>query len=434
MDALSVSQLNTIVREALNLVLPEEIWVEGEISGFRLHAKSGHCYFDLVEKGAAEQYLAKVPCAFFKGSLLSCRARLAREGVKFELHEGLSLRLRARADFYAREGRFQLIVSEIDPSFTLGALARQRLATVEKLKNAGLFELNHGRTLTRIPLNVGLITSLGSAAYNDFVSVLSGSGYAFSLKAFDAHMQGDATVAALERGLRLLGSQVDAIVICRGGGAKTDLVWFDDYRIAEAVARCPVPVITGIGHEIDLSVTDLVAWRHLVTPTDTARFLVSRLDAVGQSLNAAETNLRAVPLAQVSAARRELERQAGILSARAQNLNLNARLSLKTVAANLGGAAVSLNQGEARRLIRLSAELGEAARRQLTAAGHRLAGLEQKLELLDPAASFARGYSITLGPDGRPLTSVDQAAPGDKLTTVLSDGQLHSTLTERTKP
>jgi len=434
MDALSVSQLNSIAREAINLVLPEDIWVEGEISGFRYHAKSGHCYFDLVEKGGSEQYVAKVPCAFFKGSLLNCRAKLAREGLKFELNEGLSLRLKARADFYAREGRFQLIVSDIDPSFTLGALARQRLVTIERLKAAGLYELNHGQALTRIPLAIGLITSLGSAAYNDFVSVLRSSGYAFSLKAFDAHMQGDATIGSVARGLKILGSQVDAIVICRGGGAKTDLVWFDDYRIAEAVARCPVPVITGIGHEIDLSVTDLVAWRHLVTPTDTARFLVSRLDEAWQRLDEAEADLRTVPQGQLASARRELENRAAALSSRAQNLNLNARLSLKTIAANLSRAAAGINQLEARRLVRLSGELGATSRRQLTGASHRLEKLEQTVTLLDPSALLARGYSITLGPDGRPLSSVEQAAIGDKLTTVLADGRLHSTLNERTKP
>ncbi len=433
MNSLSVSQLNSIAREAVNLVLPEEVWVEGEISGFRYHAKSGHCYFDLVEKGASDQYVAKVACAFFKGALLNCRAKLAREGLKFELNEGLSLRLKARADFYAREGRFQLIVSEIDPSFTLGALARQRLVTVEKLKTAGLYERNRGRALARLPLSVGLISSLGSAAYNDFVSVLRSSGYAFSIKAFDAHMQGDATIASVARGLRLLDLQVDVIVICRGGGAKTDLVWFDDYRIAEAVARCSVPVITGIGHEIDLSVTDLVAWRHLVTPTDTARFLVSRLDEAWQLLDEAEADLRSAPLALVSNARRELERQAATLGTKAQNLNLNARLSLKTIAANLSRAAVSINQLEARRLVRLTGELGETSRRQLAGAGHRLEKLEQTVGLLDPAALLARGYSISLGPDGRPLTSVEQAAVGDKLTTVLADGRLHSTLTERIK-
>ena len=174
MACLSVSQLNELARASLQAGFPSEIWVQGEIQGLKVHAKSGHLYFDLVEKGptALEGYIAKISCAFFRGPYTRWRSLLASLGAaRFDLNSGIEVRLKARADLFVKEGRYQLIVSEIDPAFTLGAIAKKREQTIQSLRALGLLDRNKGLDFPEIPLNVGLITSGGSAAMADITTL-----------------------------------------------------------------------------------------------------------------------------------------------------------------------------------------------------------------------------------------------------------------------
>jgi len=336
MTCYSVSQLNDRARLALNRAFDENTWVVGEVSGLKLHAKTGHVYFDLVEKSpdGHGQYLAKVSCAFFRGAYLNWQALLKREGLQaFDLADGLEVKLRARIDLYTKEGRYQLIVSEIDPHYSLGAIARKRAQTIETLKNAGLLDKNQRLSLSACPLSIGLITSRGSAAYNDFMSILKKSAYAFRISLFDAHMQGERTAAEVVRAIRTLESRgLDAIIIVRGGGAKMDLVAFDDIAICRTIANCACPVITGIGHEIDLSVADLVAFRHFVTPTDVARFLVARLDDLWGRIAQADQALAPSCRQALERAHERLRRDASELAYLTQRQTLKAMNSLITLA------------------------------------------------------------------------------------------------------
>ena len=182
---------------ALNECFGSHIWVTGEIHGLKMHAKSGHVYFDLVEKpsGVSDAYIARVSCAFFRGAFSKWRSTIKSLGLgEFELNSGLEIKLKARVDLYVKEGRYQLIVSEIDPSYTFGAIAKKRTQTIEQLKAEGLLGKNKKLALPHLPLNIGLITSGGSAAYNDFISIILQSSYSFIITLFDAHMQGSNTV------------------------------------------------------------------------------------------------------------------------------------------------------------------------------------------------------------------------------------------------
>ncbi|HQI80112.1 MAG TPA: exodeoxyribonuclease VII large subunit [Deltaproteobacteria bacterium] len=457
-DCLSVSELNERAREALAGCFGPEVWVAGEIFGLKEHAKSGHVYFDLVEKPAAgsEQYIARISCAFFRGSIVQWQRSLHAAGLKgFTLSSGIEVKLKARVDLFVKEGRYQLIVSEIDPSYTFGAIERRRAQTIETLRGLGLMERNKARELGELPLTIGLITSHGSAAYQDFTSIVLGSPYAFRIMLYDSHMQGENVVKEVCAGIRALQKvpAIDVIVIIRGGGARTDLFVFDDLTLCRAVAECTKPVITGIGHEIDLSVADMVAHTRFVTPTDAARFLVSRVDGVWAFLEESSLSL-------VSHARRLLDESAqrlGRVAARialaTQQRSARARSSLHAALSSLMQGATGLVGAHQKRLVRLCMEARSGPLSALHQASHalkarqglmlrdisqglkeRLAALEsheRELELMRPARVLSRGYSITLAADGGVLRDASRAAIDDHIVSVLHQGRIRSVVCEK---
>lgn len=479
-SCLCVSELNDRAREALFDCFGPEVWVVGEVHGLKAHAKSGHVYFDLVEKATSgqDQYIAKVGCAFFQGSYRTWQRSLAALGISgFELASGIEVKLRARVDLFTREGRYQLIVSEVDPSYTYGAIARRRTQTIETLKASGLMELNKGLALPAIPLNIGLITSLGSAAYRDFTSIVGGSGFSFRINLYDAHMQGDRTIQEVIRGIRALERipGLDAIVITRGGGAKTDLLVFDDIGICTAIAACPKPVITGIGHETDLTVADLVAHRSLVTPTDTARFLVARAEAVWSLLEEAHDRVGRSARSSLEASARRLDLAATRLALLSGTFTSRARSTIETASSALTTRVLALTATHGRRLAVVGSALlrqgascilakrsaldravmglilnsssllrhmnHELAHRQaivlkelsvnVAAALEKLDRYEDALRTMSPKTTLLRGYSITLGRDRKVLRDAHDAAQEDRITTILAQGTLHSVVYDK---
>ncbi|HLU70337.1 MAG TPA: exodeoxyribonuclease VII large subunit, partial [Fibrobacteria bacterium] len=284
------------------------------------------------------------------------------------------------SSYYVPTGRFQPRVVDVDESFTLGELAQMRLKVLETLRREGLFDANRGRPLVDVPLRVGLISASGSAAYQDFTTVLLQSGYSFRIVFAEARMQGQETESTVAAALRALSEKpLDVICIIRGGGSKTDLVFFDSEAICRAIAACPVPVFTGIGHEIDLSLADMVAHRHFKTPTECAKFLETRAQEAFGALVERLARLRA---GWEAAAREGVYTLRGVAD------------SLRTV----WGAR---RRGEAERGVMTRARLAQAARRLLRAGGDKLAlnatGLvrgPRKLLALGRERFTARGRAV----------------------------------------
>lgn len=480
MDCLRVSELNDRAREALSDRFGPDVWVVGEIHGLKAHAKTGHVYFDLVEKAPEGdgRYIAKVGCAFFQGSLRTWRRSLKASGLPgFELASGIEVKLRARVDLFVKEGRYQLVVSEIDPSYTYGAIARRRAQTIESLRASGLMELNRRLELHAIPLNIGLITSRGSAAYQDFTTIIAGSGYAFRISLYDAHMQGERTVEEVIRGIRTLERDplVDAIVITRGGGAKTDLFVFDDLGICTAVATCTKPVVTGIGHEIDLTVADLVAHSSFVTPTDTARFLVSRVDEVWSRLDAARGYLERSARESLEGSSRALDLAAARLAIVSRAFTSRSRADLESIASAIAPRALGLTAAHHRRVLGAASAISRRAASLVhahsSALDRALLGLrlhassllkhldhdlvrnqvfmlkdisggiarhletldhhERGLRLVDPRLTLRRGYSVTMDRHGKVVRDARGIALNDPLKTLLAHGTLHSVVYDK---
>ena len=285
----TVAEVGTAVAGGLRATFPDEIWLRGEIRSLRAPNRSGHRYFDLVEPGAApgEQPSAKVSVALFRGAKERVNAVLADAPGQTRIADGVEVRIRGRVDWWVAGGQLRLVMSAIDPVFTLGRLDEQRRLLLEVLVAEGLLRRNATLVVPTLSLRIGLVTSAGSAAHADFVHELTASGYAFEVVLADARVQGvDAPSSVVAAIARVASMGVDVIAVVRGGGATTDLAAFDHEDIARAIALAPVPVFTGIGHEIDRNVAGEVAHTDFKTPTATAAALVARIAEVEQSLGA----------------------------------------------------------------------------------------------------------------------------------------------------
>ncbi len=283
LKAFSISQYNTSIKRLLKGQVPK-IWVRGVIT--QLNVRGRICYITLGEFLEGNPSPVSVLQVYLWSSEFETyNLRFATLANPFSLRVELKICAQLEADYYVPSGKFQAKILAIDENFTLGELVQTRQKILKALMAEGLLQKNKALIFSPRPLRIGLITAPNSAAYNDFTSVLIRSGFSFQIFFHPAKMQGSETESDLVAALgRLSKKKLDVIAIIRGGGSKTDLVYFDSEAICRAIANAPVPVLTGIGHEIDNSLADLVAFSNLITPTDCAKFLEMRLQTAMQTL------------------------------------------------------------------------------------------------------------------------------------------------------
>ncbi len=449
----TVAEVGGAILAGLRKAFPGEIWVRGEIRGYRKPNATGHSYFNLAEPGAApgERPDALVSVALFRGSRSRVDAALRDTTGASAMADGVEVRIRAKVDWWIPGGQLRLIMSDIDPVFTLGRLDEQRRQLLEALAAEGLLDANAQVPMPLLPLRVGLITSAGSAAHADFVHELERSGYAFRIVLIDARVQGvdapSSVVSALDR---MAASDVDVIALVRGGGATTDLAAFDHGDIARAIAAASVPVLTGIGHEIDRSVADEVAHLASKTPTAAASALVAIVAQVEVELDERRARTLRAAERQLAASRQHLERTtrgvgraARVATARAEaTLQVRADRVLRSARSSTSHATTRFDE-HAARITRLATlrlatprvdadarhqRLRELGARSLGRASERLEARSAQVRAHDPARAMARGWSFTHGPDGRVLRDVTTLAAGDQIVTVLANGSVRSTV------
>jgi exodeoxyribonuclease VII large subunit len=286
----SISQYNQSVERKVRAF--PRVWVQGII--MQLNVRGRIAYITLGEFAEGESRpRAVLEATLWTSELEVFNMRFANLPVPLALRVELKVAFLLEANFYVPSGRFQPRVVDIDEKFTLGELALTRQKILERLSREGLLRKNKEIELPALPLKVGLITAPGSAAFQDFTTVLLGSGFSFRILFAGARMQGEATEATVLHALKaVVRAGAEVVCLVRGGGAKTDLVYFDSEAICRAIANCPVPVLTGIGHEIDNSLADLVAHLNLITPTDCAKFLEARLGQAYSDLIEKASELR----------------------------------------------------------------------------------------------------------------------------------------------
>src|SRR4051794_21154078 len=394
-DTLGVRQLTDAINQALRRGFREGVWVRGEIEDFSV--RNGHVYFTLAER--SEEGRAVVSVALFANVAMRLRPLLARHRLR--LSNGLAVRIHANLDLYAPTGRLTLKMDGLDPAFTLGALAASRDLLLRRLAEDGVVGANGARPFPAVPLEVALITSRGSAAWHDVMDELNRSGLGFRVLAIDTRVQGEGA-ARLITGALVAAARTPAqvVLLVRGGGSKADLATFDDERVARAIAACPVPVLTGLGHEIDRSVADEVAHRAYKTPTACAHALVGAVSGYLEQAEAAWERVAARAASSVTQADRRLAALAH-RGAQCTNAGLNlANQRLDHAAARVRREALGAVATAGSRVERDAGRVDGAARRATVAAGLLVDGIDARVRALDPARALARGWSITRRPDG----------------------------------
>ncbi|MCC7076163.1 MAG: exodeoxyribonuclease VII large subunit [Acidimicrobiia bacterium] len=425
-----VYELNRSIQQALYRTFRAEVWVGGEIWGLSQASGRGNLFFDLVEPDARD------PARHARLSVVlldSHRTRVQRDldSDRVELEDGMAVRLRGRVDVYRPRGRLQLTMTGIDTAYTLGHFARNRDRVLRRLGTEGLLDANSSLGFPACPLRVGLVTSAQSAAAADFEHELRGSGFGFSVRALHTPVQGGDAERRIAAAVRVLGDErPDVIAVVRGGGARTELAVFDSETVARAIATCPVPVITGIGHEVDETIADRVSHNAHKTPTACARALVAAVDGylgrlaggfgrigrrVDASLRSADTDVTRTGRALAVAVREATDRQERRLGDRWAGITGRARLDLAR---------------EDTILRAVQPQLERQARAILGQARMRVDAMQSAITMADPERLTQRGWAMVRTPDGRVVVEAASVETGDRITMRLKGGSVTAVVQE----
>ena len=424
-----VGELAADIGRALGRAFPEEIWVKGQIRNLS-RAQSRHVYFSLIDAAAAgDSAAAQLPVTLFASDKDAINRALVRAGAG-RMDDGVEVRIRGRVQHFPTRGVVQLRMTWIDTDFTLGRLAAARAALLRRLKAAGHLERNRALPMPPLPLLVGLVTSLESAAHADFIETLRASGWAFRVVEVDTRVQGADAPDSIVRSILTLQDRVDVIAIVRGGGSALDLAAFDAEPVAVAIATSEVPVITGIGHEIDSPVAGEVAHIAAKTPTAAAQFLVDRISDAARRLEVAATEVGRHARRGLRAATRSLDRRAAA-TAGASRLQMRAVGNQLDRSSHRLAVASRLTISRRREVLdSVAVRLSPAARRMTVGAGERLDSIAARVAAVDPHRLLARGWSVTRDGDGRVVRSPTGLAAGAQLRTTVEAGEIISRVEE----
>ena len=451
-EKLTLTELQLIIKDSLYMALPDMYWVIAEISELKENY-NGHCYLELVDKQASENSVR----ARVKAVIWSSRYRFLKSffenATSESLREGMKILVRVKIEYHEIYG-LSLVINDIDPAFTIGEMALKRQQILKKLEEEGVLTMNKDMVFPVVPQRIAVISSAGAAGYSDFIRHLMDNsfGYIFITTLYETPMQGNETEAGVIRALDRIADRLekfDLVVIIRGGGSQTDLSWFDNYSIAYYITQFPLPVITGIGHEKDLSVTDIVAHRSLKTPTAVADYLVECMsntenhlieisnDIFDKARNILEINkmlidasrLKLIPVARMMISEFK-EDLSGILIEMintGKDYILRAGLFPARHKSRLISGTRSYLSSNGSLLVRERQSLAAIYRNYLNNINSRFSGYNNTLKILDPENVLKRGYTIT-SLNGKIIKKQSHLKKDDIIDTRFSDGSISSTV------
>lgn len=426
-NVLSLFELNQLVRRSVRTCLPDEYWVQVELSDVRANY-SGHCYLECVQKDPKSNSLIAKARGIIWSNVFSQLKPYFEQETGQAFVSGIKVLVKVTVDFHELYG-YSLTIVDIDPAYTLGDMARRRREILLRLQEEGVLSLNKELELPVLAQRIAVISSATAAGYGDFCNQLENNafGFAFYPRLFPAIMQGErveaSVIAALDR-IYAESEKWDVVVIIRGGGATSDLSGFDTYDLAASCAQFPLPIITGIGHERDDTVIDLVAHTRVKTPTAAAEFLVNHLRQTAEQLENYAYYIRQEVPARLNREKERLERCITRIPARVQMRLQREDFQRERLAKRMEMAWQSRLAREQYRL-ELSSRLSVALQARLLKEKHRLDLLEKSVEAASPDLLLKRGYSITLK-DGKAVTDASLLKPGDRVVTRVAKGQFSS--------
>jgi exodeoxyribonuclease VII large subunit len=376
--AVTVGQFSEVVNQLVSSAFDGGVWIEGEIEG--LKRPNPHLYFSLIENVDGKKAQANI--SLFAGNLRAIQTKLRQQGL--ELKDGLRVRLYGIPEYYAPFGKLSVKAEDIDTQFTVGDVAAKREALLKALLEKGVDKLNKRRPVPLVPLRLGVVSSSQAAGWADAERQLWESGFGFSVSFIDVRVQGDDAPPQVVAALNTLSRRddIDVVLLMRGGGSKSDLAAFDDERIALAISQCRHPVFTGLGHQIDTSIADIMAHTAHKTPTACAQAVIALVEDFLSDLASAQNQLRLLT-------GNSLLRARGRVSMAIERLTTRPRNALE----------------RQKQILEMRAST---------------------VRLLDPAVTMERGWSITRDSDGNVVRSTDQVSAGDVLVTSLAQGSITS--------
>lgn len=431
MSPLSLFELNRLVRDALVLTLPEAVWVMAELSEIR-QASNGHYYVEFVEKDESAgggRFLAKARGNIWHTTAATIIPKFFKTTGQ-HLQAGMKLLVEVRPTFHEVYG-YTLTILDIDPTYTLGEVARRRQEILHQLEDDGVLTLNKELPLPRPLMRIAVISAAGAAGYGDFVHQLEQSGFLFHTRLFPATMQGSNVEMSIIAALNAIAAeheQWDCVTILRGGGASSDLNGFETYLLAANVAQFPLPIFTGIGHERDDTVIDFVAHTRFKTPTAVAAFLIEKMQEEAKGLETLTTRL-------TTATHRYLQQHQYAFDRMAHRYEQAAGHFVAYQHKQLQQATHRLQISVTRKLQQADFSLQQLPARLHTALSHRFLNEANHLERLDTALRMAgperilrMGYSLTFNAEGQVVRSVRQLKKNCRIRTQLIDGEVVSEL------
>jgi len=380
-DVLSVHQFASIVNESLQVVFAGGVWVEGEIE--KINNWNGHQFIEIVDGGKSDRI--KLDCTLWQSSAVRVKRKLDGHGIT--LKSGMRIRFFGIPNL-KKNSSLSLIVSDVDAQFAVGDIAKKREELIKRLHDNGMSKRNKMCEVPLVPLRLGVVSSAGAAGWADAQKHLIESGFGFSVLFQNVTVQGTTAPPQIARAITALGrrSDVDVILVMRGGGSKSDLAAFDEEVVAMAIVKCFKPVFVGVGHEIDTSVADIVAHTSCKTPTACADEVINYVVDFVYSVDLLARSVRSHTQTALERARRTMSVNIERVRSRPQAV--------------------------------------------LVSHGNRMEVIETKVKLLDPVMTMSRGWSITRGAQGNVVRSIHDVAAGDVITTNLADGSVVSTATE----
>lgn len=406
MEALSLLELNALVRRSLEQCLPDEYWVQAELSDVRTNS-TGHCYLEFIQKDPRSNGLVAKARGTIWANIYRMLKPYFEEATGQAFVSGIKVLVQVSVSFHELYG-YSLTVQDIDPTYTLGDMARRRREILKQLEEDGVLTLNKELEMPTLPQRIAVISSPTAAGYGDFCHQLQHNprGFYFYTELFPALMQGDrveeSVLSALDAILNRQ-NEFDAVVIIRGGGATSDLSGFDTYLLAAACAQFPLPVITGIGHERDDTVLDSVAHTRVKTPTAAAEYLINCMELAADELDILTARLHDSVLSRLAEEQRKLNVYRNRIPSAVVRRISDAKLALLTAQRDLSQAAIS----------------------SLSLQRHQLELLKQRLSDASPEKMLARGYSITLK-DGRAVKDAALLNENDEILTRFYRGEVSS--------
>ena len=437
---LTLFELNRLVKEVIEYEMPNEYWVEAELSECR--ETRGHCYMEIIQKDPQTATpVAKASAKCWASKWMLVRPYFERTTGQ-RLSAGMKVLLKVHPQFHEAFG-FSWIVTDIDPTYTLGDMAKKRQEIIRQLKEEGVFDLQKELLLPIFCQNIAVISSESAAGYGDFCNQLADNphGFKFRTQLFPAIMQGEeveqSIIAALNRIYASHGDRLtaclspceafDCVVIIRGGGATSDMSGFDTLALAENVANFPLPIITGIGHDRDESILDMVSHTRVKTPTAAAAFLIDHLERVFNALNNSQEQITRLAQQKLTYYKSQFAAIAELLPRLFINVKVRQESRLDIIYSRLIHSSGSKLSALNSTLSTLEPRISSALERRMLKELHRLQLIEEKTKSLDPALLLKRGYSITLK-DGKAIRDADELQSGDTIETRLANGTVKSTV------